>query len=99
MQKPDCIALIKIPRLACVRSANSFVNPALSLRLKALHFAQKSSVHECPENATIELPHMSTATLAITPEVLRDHGLTAEEYDRIKSLLGGREPTFTELGI
>jgi phosphoribosylformylglycinamidine synthase subunit PurL len=42
---------------------------------------------------------MSTATLAITPEVLRDHGLTAEEYDRIKSLLGGREPTFTELGI
>jgi len=42
---------------------------------------------------------MSTATLAITPEVLRDHGLTAEEYERIKSLLGGREPTFTELGI
>src|SRR4051794_2029985 len=42
---------------------------------------------------------MSTATLAITPEVLCDHGLTAEEYDRIKSLLGGREPTFTELGI
>jgi phosphoribosylformylglycinamidine synthase II len=42
---------------------------------------------------------MSTATLAITSEVLRDHGLTAEEYERIKSLLGGREPTFTELGI
>mgnify|MGYP001485739344 CR=1 FL=1 len=42
---------------------------------------------------------MSTATLAITPEVLRDHGLTAEEYARIKSLLGGREPTLTELGI
>src|SRR5579859_6211674 len=42
---------------------------------------------------------MSTATLAITPEVLRDHGLTADEYDRIKSLLGGREPTRTELGI
>src|SRR6202165_1467546 len=42
---------------------------------------------------------MSTATLAITPEVLRDHGLTAEEYERIKRLLGGREPTLTELGI
>ncbi|MEY2411959.1 MAG: phosphoribosylformylglycinamidine synthase subunit PurL, partial [Acidobacteriaceae bacterium] len=42
---------------------------------------------------------MSTATLAITPEVLRGHGLTAEEYARIKSLLGGREPTLTELGI
>src|ERR1700674_1687680 len=42
---------------------------------------------------------MSTATLAITPEVLRDHGLTAEEYERIRSLLGGREPTLVELGI
>src|ERR1700746_2192793 len=41
---------------------------------------------------------MTTATLAITPEILRDHGLTAEESERIKSLLG-REPSFTELGI
>jgi phosphoribosylformylglycinamidine synthase subunit PurL len=41
---------------------------------------------------------MTTATLAITPAILRDHGLTAGEYDRIKQLLG-REPSFTELGI
>src|SRR6476619_7025998 len=41
---------------------------------------------------------MTTATLAITPEILRDHGITTEEYERIKSLLG-REPSFTELGI
>jgi phosphoribosylformylglycinamidine synthase II len=41
---------------------------------------------------------MTTATLAITPEILRDHGLTADEYERIKQLLG-REPSFTELGI
>src|SRR5690242_13527608 len=41
---------------------------------------------------------MTTATLAITPETLRDHGITTEEYERIKSLLG-REPSFTELGI
>src|SRR5437868_2678655 len=41
---------------------------------------------------------MTTATLAITPEILRDHGIAAEEYERIKSLLG-REPSFTELGI
>jgi phosphoribosylformylglycinamidine synthase II len=41
---------------------------------------------------------MTTATLAITPEILRDHGLTADEYERIKSLLG-RDPSFTELGI
>src|SRR5437879_943433 len=42
---------------------------------------------------------MTTATLAITPEVLRDHGLTLDEYDRIKTLLGGRGPSFTELGV
>jgi phosphoribosylformylglycinamidine synthase II len=42
---------------------------------------------------------MTTATLAITPEVLRDHGLSIDEYERIKSLLGGREPSRTELGI
>ncbi|MBO0910274.1 MAG: phosphoribosylformylglycinamidine synthase subunit PurL [Acidobacteria bacterium] len=42
---------------------------------------------------------MTTSALDITPEVLRDHGLTRGEYDRIKSLLGGREPTVTELGI
>ncbi len=48
----------------------------------------------------MEFPHMTTsATLAITPETLRRHGLTADEYDRIKSLLGGREPSLTELGI
>src|SRR6201982_1470227 len=41
---------------------------------------------------------MTTATLAITSEILRDHGLTPEEYQRIQSLLG-REPSFTELGI
>src|ERR1039458_817032 len=35
---------------------------------------------------------------AITPEALRDHGISAEEYDRILKSLG-REPTFTELGI
>jgi len=42
---------------------------------------------------------MTTSILDITPQVLNDHGLTREEYERIKSLLGGREPTLTELGI
>jgi len=39
-----------------------------------------------------------TATLEITPQILKDHGLTHEEYEKIKSFLK-REPTFTELGI
>jgi phosphoribosylformylglycinamidine synthase subunit PurL len=38
-------------------------------------------------------------TLGISPEVVREHGLTSEEYEKIKQLLGGREPTITELGI
>ncbi len=34
----------------------------------------------------------------ITPELVQDHGLSPEEYDRVREVLG-REPTFTELGI
>jgi len=36
--------------------------------------------------------------IAITPEVVARHGLTPEEYERIKAILG-REPNITELGI
>jgi phosphoribosylformylglycinamidine synthase len=39
---------------------------------------------------------MSNST--ITPEVIEQHNLTPDEYDKIKSILG-REPNFTELGI
>ena len=35
----------------------------------------------------------------ISPQTLRQHGLTPDEYAKIKQLLGGREPTLTELGI
>ena len=35
---------------------------------------------------------------ALTPELLRDHGISSEEYERILKSLG-REPSFTELGI
>ncbi|HYE32991.1 MAG TPA: phosphoribosylformylglycinamidine synthase subunit PurL [Methylomirabilota bacterium] len=35
---------------------------------------------------------------AITPEVIQKHGITPEEFERIKTILG-REPNFTELGI
>ncbi len=38
-------------------------------------------------------------TSAFSPETLRQHGLTSDEYEKIKQLLGGREPTLTELGI
>ena len=35
---------------------------------------------------------------AITPAIVEKHGLTPEEYERIRTILG-REPNFTELGI
>ncbi len=38
-------------------------------------------------------------TSAFSPETLRQHGLTLDEYEKIKQLLGQREPTLTELGI
>jgi phosphoribosylformylglycinamidine synthase II len=38
-------------------------------------------------------------TSAFPPETLRQHGLTSDEYEKIKQLLGQREPTLTELGI
>src|SRR5215472_7765280 len=34
----------------------------------------------------------------VTPNLVKQHGLTAEEFERIKKILG-REPSFTELGI
>ena len=34
----------------------------------------------------------------ITPELVKSHGLTEAEYERIKEILS-REPNFTELGI
>src|SRR5688572_30825190 len=37
-------------------------------------------------------------TETITPEVVAAHNLTAEEFERIRALLG-REPTFVELGV
>jgi phosphoribosylformylglycinamidine synthase II len=40
-----------------------------------------------------------TATTEITPDLIREHGLTSQEYEEMKRLLGGREPTLTELGI
>jgi phosphoribosylformylglycinamidine synthase subunit PurL len=38
------------------------------------------------------------AAPAVTPELVKQHGLTSEEFERIKKILG-REPNFTELGI
>ncbi|MCR9257576.1 MAG: phosphoribosylformylglycinamidine synthase subunit PurL [Alphaproteobacteria bacterium] len=41
---------------------------------------------------------MTIANTAITPEIVAEHGLTPDEYDRVLDIMG-REPTLTELGI
>ena len=41
----------------------------------------------------------TSLTSAFSLETIRQHGLTPEEYEKIKQLLGGREPTIAELGI
>ena len=43
---------------------------------------------------------MATAPteIRVTPEIAAEHGLTADEYARVKQILG-REPNITELGI
>ena len=45
------------------------------------------------------MPTSLTSTSTFSPETIRQHGLTLDEYEKIKQLLGGREPTITELGI
>src|SRR6266567_620865 len=40
----------------------------------------------------------SHAGPVVTPELAKQHGLTPEEFERIKKILG-RDPNFTELGI
>src|ERR1700693_5251641 len=41
----------------------------------------------------------ASAPSAFSAETLRQHTLTSDEYEKIKQLLGQREPTLTELGI
>jgi phosphoribosylformylglycinamidine synthase subunit PurL len=36
--------------------------------------------------------------LQVTPEILKRHGMTAEEFERLQKILG-RDPSWTELGI
>src|SRR5690242_3640093 len=40
----------------------------------------------------------SVQKIEITPQVVKEHGLSADEYQRILSVLG-REPNLVELGI
>ncbi len=47
---------------------------------------------------TKESPMPATAKTPITPQIVKEHGLTADEYQRILGIMG-REPNMVELGI
>src|SRR3984885_16382288 len=47
-------------------------------------------------NSVAEKP--DAGKIGITPQMVREHGLSDAEYDRIKRLMN-REPSFVELGI
>jgi phosphoribosylformylglycinamidine synthase subunit PurL len=46
--------------------------------------------------STVVLPRPGDP--AITPALIAEHGLQADEYARLVAMLG-RDPTFTELGV
>jgi phosphoribosylformylglycinamidine synthase II len=62
-------------------------------------FREKLRVVSRPSSVNVGLS-MPKATIdpPVTPELVAEHGLTPEEFGRIKKILG-REPNFTELGI
>ena len=47
---------------------------------------------------TITVAHAFPGDPPVTDELVREHGLNADEHDRIEKLLG-RRPSFTELGV
>src|SRR5579872_5603516 len=51
-----------------------------------------------PLSHAAHMPSTLPTKINVTPELVAEHGLTPEEYARIRKILG-REPNFTELGI
>ena len=78
---------------------------ACAVRHSALAFHIKTAGLALASHATIKATVMTTAPSAVvpepvqvTPQLLAQHSITAEEYNRILAALG-RVPSLTELGI
>ena len=59
---------------------------------------REASLHAHPSPSARPAPRPRPGEPDVTPEVVAEHGLSPEEYDRIERILG-RTPTFTELGV
>ena len=57
----------------------------------------RSRIRACPQTPATS-PAPAVTPPAITPNIIAEHGLTADEYKLILSIMG-REPNLTELGI
>jgi phosphoribosylformylglycinamidine synthase len=86
-QKPKSVASCSLPSIYNLDCA-SCVLIRQKLRIVSTHSLIK---------VTLSMPQ-SIADPTVTPELVAEHGLTPEEFERIKKILG-REPNFTELGI
>ena len=63
-----------------------------------LHQEDLNTVSTVDEAVTETLVAPRPGDPEITPELVADHGLSVEEYERILDLMG-RQLTFTELGV
>ena len=86
--------------IRCRCRAEGFNAGLQNVRIQGFSTSQPSSAESARnpcENKVLPMAP-SLESQAITAEVIADHGLTAEEYQKVLKLLG-REPTLTELGI
>src|SRR5215468_8563645 len=60
--------------------------------------AVKGRLRALDQKARCQLTQMTASEPRITPELIAEHGLKPDEYDRILKLIG-RAPSLTELGI
>ncbi|MEY2546193.1 MAG: phosphoribosylformylglycinamidine synthase subunit PurL, partial [Verrucomicrobiota bacterium] len=61
------------------------------------NYSSEIAARVCFAKLALLMPN-TIVDLTVTAELVAEHGLTPEEFERIKKILG-REPNFTELGI
>src|SRR5437667_1565427 len=75
----------------CIRTNSRFVRPTEFANVSLSMPSSAPKIIANPDSFGVVDP-------PVTPALVKDHGLTPDEFARIKKILG-REPNFTELGI
>src|SRR5690349_19991097 len=89
-------SFIKLKRLITSGAARFFIACGFCTQGRG----DEESLFDCAIRARNYWGKMATAAtqITVTPEIAAEHGLTAEEYARVKQILG-RDLNITELGI